>query len=109
MNGNCHLRASWQSALIVSLCQTCPCAGYHTRRCRQRKAKPYLLGQQQRPSCVNCRKNELWAHFCQFKSHGPVCPQWDQDHLLETLMGRYASSAAQSLACLVHAQHQVAH
>ena len=71
-----------------------------------RKAKPYLLGQQQRPSCVNCKKDELWSHFCQFKSHGPVCPQWDQDHLFETLMGRCAWAASLRL---VHTSSTCSH
>lgn len=52
------------------------------------KAKPYLLGEDQRPKCTNCAKDELWSHFCKFKSHGPACPQYDQDHLLDTLLDR---------------------
>jgi hypothetical protein len=55
--------------------------------------KPYLLGQQQLPQCSNCRVDTLWSHFCQYKSHGPVCPQWDQDHLMDALMGRWAAAA----------------
>ena len=52
------------------------------------KAKPYLLGEQQRPRCINCAKDELWSHFCQYKSHGPACSQYDQDTLFETLRSR---------------------
>lgn len=49
---------------------------------------PYLMGEQQRPKCVNCGKDELWSHFCQFKSHGPACPKYDQETLFETLTSR---------------------
>ena len=49
---------------------------------------PYLMGEQQRPKCVNCGKDELWSHFCQFKSHGPACPKYDQEALFETLTSR---------------------
>ena len=67
--------------------------------------KPYLLGQQQLPTCSNCKVDKLWSHFCQFKSMGPVCPQWDQDHLMEALMGRWACWTCHSVThCLVPAQ-----
>ena len=52
------------------------------------KARPYLLGEQQRPRCANCAKDELWSHFCQYQSHGPACSQYDQDTLFETLRSR---------------------
>ncbi|BDA49809.1 hypothetical protein COCOBI_14-4290 [Coccomyxa sp. Obi] len=52
------------------------------------EARPYLMGERQRPACVNCDRDELWSHFCQFKSHGPKCPQHDQDLLFNTLMDR---------------------
>jgi len=55
---------------------------------RKGEARPYLMGEQQRPHCVNCGKDELWSHFCQYKSHGPACPQYDQDTLFETLRSR---------------------
>jgi hypothetical protein len=51
-------------------------------------AKPYLLGELQRPHCTNCAVDKLWSHFCQFKSHGPACPKYDQQTLLDTLMDR---------------------
>ena len=55
---------------------------------RDGTARPYLMGEQQRPECVNCAKDELWSHFCQYKSHGPACPQYDQDTLFQTLKSR---------------------
>lgn len=40
--------------------------------------RPYLFGAQARPACTNCREDKLWAHFCQYRSHGPICPDWVQ-------------------------------
>lgn len=54
------------------------------------EARPYLMGERQRPDCVNCDRDELWSHFCQYKSHGPKCPPHDQDLLFNTLMDRCA-------------------
>ncbi|EIE18670.1 hypothetical protein COCSUDRAFT_45154 [Coccomyxa subellipsoidea C-169] len=52
------------------------------------EARPYLMGERQRPGCVNCDKDELWSHFCQFRSHGPRCPPHDQQLLFDTLLDR---------------------
>ena len=65
---------------------------------RDGKARPYLMGEQQRPNCVNCGKDELWSYFCQYQSHGPACPQYDQDTLFETLRSR------SSLLWVIHAR-----
>eukprot|EP00884_Botryococcus_braunii_P023107 jgi/Botrbrau1/9480/Bobra.0252s0098.2 len=55
---------------------------------RNMSAKPYLLGASQRPQCSNCYKDELWSHFCQFRSHGPVCNPWDQTVFQSMLVER---------------------
>ena len=31
------------------------------------KYQPYLLGEPAKPACNNCKKDDLWAHFCQFQ------------------------------------------
>ena len=64
------------------------CCRIRYEEMREDGAWPYLMGEQQRPKCVNCGKDELWSHFCQFKSHGPACPQYDQETLFETLRSR---------------------
>ncbi len=71
------------SALRQAVCCRIPYA-----EMRDRTARPYLMGEQQRPQCTNCAKDELWSHFCQYKSHGPACPQYDQDTLFETIRSR---------------------
>lgn len=41
--------------------------------------QPYLFGGRAQPACTNCKRSELWAQFCQYKSegstHGPLCPE----------------------------------
>lgn len=35
--------------------------------------KPYLFGGAREPECRNCEVDNLWSHFCQYKSHGQLC------------------------------------
>ena len=60
---------------------------------RNLSVKPYLFGADQQPECTNCRRDTLWAHFCRFKSHGPVCPSWDQELLLDYYITGYVLNA----------------
>ena len=53
-------------------------------------ARPYLFGEAQRPACVQCRNDTLWAHMCLYQSHGPVCPRADQARLTREFVGRCA-------------------
>lgn len=50
--------------------------------------RPYLFGAQARPACTNCREDKLWAHFCQYRSHGPICPDWVQQSMLGSWLER---------------------
>lgn len=36
-------------------------------------SKPYLFGGAREPHCRNCAVDNLWSHFCQYKSHGQIC------------------------------------
>ncbi len=40
--------------------------------------RPYLFGGLARPACANCKRDTMWAHFCQYRSYGPICPAWIQ-------------------------------
>jgi hypothetical protein len=73
-----------------------------TEEMQRGEARPYLMGERQRPACVNCDRDELWSHFCQFKSHGPKCPPHDQDLLFNTLLDRCARLPACSCMLWCH-------
>ena len=68
--------------------------GYHSRRCQ------YLFGKAQRPACVQCRNDTLWAHMCMYQSNGPVCPRADQERLTREFVDRCAASPGYTLAQL---------
>ena len=57
---------------------------------RDSTARPYLFGEAQRPACVQCRNDTLWAHMCLYQSHGPVCPRADQERLTREFVDRCA-------------------
>ena len=59
---------------------------------REGSARPYLFGEAQRPACVQCHNDTLWAHMCLYQSHGPVCPRADQARLTREFVGRCAAS-----------------
>ncbi|KAL4444037.1 hypothetical protein ABPG75_011774 [Micractinium tetrahymenae] len=50
--------------------------------------RPYLFGAQARPACTNCKRDALWAHFCQYRSHGPTCPEWLQQSIVGSWLER---------------------
>ena len=50
------------------------------------KVRPYVLGGVQQPTCKNCHSDWLFAHFCKYESHGPVCPDEDIRRLQQQLI-----------------------
>lgn len=50
--------------------------------------RPYLFGAEARPSCTNCRSTSVWGQFCQYKSAGPVCPEYVRQGMLASWVAR---------------------
>lgn len=56
---------------------------------QENKAKPYILGGEQRPACKQCHSDDITARMCHYLSDGPLCPKSDQQQLLRILVDRY--------------------
>ena len=67
--------------------------------------RPYVLGGVQQPTCKNCHSDWLFAHFCKYESHGPVCPDEDIRRLQQQMIDWCARSSSLSAMQAPHALH----
>lgn len=75
----------------------CPSSRIPFEEVRKGAPRPYLFGEAQRPACVQCRNDTLWAHMCLYESHGPVCPRADQERLTREFVGWCAADPRYTL------------